>query len=152
MRLISSRQRRRRFTARVSDIEFTIPSSILVPITKVPCEPKETAISHDRWLVVVTIVVWCLLRILDVLRCAWNRLVSFLVHRGDAGTQHASTMLSYCNRLCFGARYQSSLWAQRNSHFTWLVSSCGNSRCFMLVMNMCYLPVTFLGLFVTLDR
>jgi hypothetical protein len=34
-----------------------------VPVTKVPCGPRETAISRDRWLVMVTIVVLCLLRI-----------------------------------------------------------------------------------------
>jgi hypothetical protein len=35
----------------------------LVPVTKVPCGPRETAISHDRWLVVVTVVVQYPLRI-----------------------------------------------------------------------------------------
>jgi hypothetical protein len=34
---------------------------VLVPVTKVLCEATETAISHDRWLVVVTIIVLCLL-------------------------------------------------------------------------------------------
>jgi hypothetical protein len=34
-----------------------------VPVTKVLCGAKEIAISHDRWLVVVTVVVLCPLRI-----------------------------------------------------------------------------------------
>jgi hypothetical protein len=37
--------------------------SVLVPVTKVPYGPRETAISRDRWLVVVTFVVRCPLRI-----------------------------------------------------------------------------------------
>jgi hypothetical protein len=48
MSLISSRQRRQRFTAWVSDIEFTVTGSVLVPITNVPYGPKETAISRDQ--------------------------------------------------------------------------------------------------------
>jgi hypothetical protein len=35
----------------------------MVPVTKVLCEARETAISRDRWLVVVTVVVLCPLRI-----------------------------------------------------------------------------------------
>jgi hypothetical protein len=35
----------------------TVTGSVLVPITEVSCGPKETAISRDRWLVVVTVVV-----------------------------------------------------------------------------------------------
>jgi hypothetical protein len=31
---------------------------VSVPITKVLCGARETAISHDRWLVVVTVVVY----------------------------------------------------------------------------------------------
>jgi hypothetical protein len=34
-----------------------------VPVTKVLCGARETAISRDRWLVVVTVVVLCPLRI-----------------------------------------------------------------------------------------
>jgi hypothetical protein len=34
-----------------------------VPVTKVPRGPRETVISRDRWLVVVTVVVYCPLRI-----------------------------------------------------------------------------------------
>jgi hypothetical protein len=83
-------------------------------------------------------VVWCPLRILDVLRRAWNRHISFRLDRGDVGTQPVSLMLSYYNGLYFGAHYQSSLWAQRNDHFKWSVASCGNSRCLMIVTNMCY--------------
>jgi hypothetical protein len=124
-----------------------------MPVIKVPCGPRETTISHDRWLVVVTVVVWCLLRILYLLRRAWNRRILVRQDSGDAGAQLASPILSYCNGLCFGACYQSSLWAQRNSHFTWPVASCGNGRCLMFVTNMSYqLSVTFLGLFIILDR
>jgi hypothetical protein len=36
---------------------------VLVPVTKVLCGAKETTISCDRWLVVVTVVVLCPLRI-----------------------------------------------------------------------------------------
>jgi hypothetical protein len=128
--------RRGRFTARVSDVDFTVTGSVFVPITKVACGPRETAIF--TWLVVVTVIVWCPLWILVVLRCAWNRRVSFHWDIGDVGTQHASLMWSYCNGLGFSARYQSSLWAQRNSHITWPVASCGNGRCLMPVTNMCY--------------
>jgi hypothetical protein len=126
MRLISSRQRRRRFTERVSDVNFTVTGSVFMPVTKVPCGPRETAISRDRWLVVVTVVVWCPLRILYVLRRvrAWNRRVSVRQDSGDVCAHQASQILSYCNGLCFGARYESSLWAQRNNHFTWSVASC----------------------------
>jgi hypothetical protein len=109
-----------------------------MPITKVSCGPRETAISRDRWLVVVTVVVWCPLRILYVLRCVWNRRVSVRQDSADTGAHQASLILSYCNGLCFGARYESSLWAQRNSHFTWPVARCGNGRCLMPVMNMSY--------------
>jgi hypothetical protein len=87
----------------------TITGFALVPITKVPCAPRETTISCDRWLVVVTVFVWCPLRICVI-----------------------------SNRLCFGARYESSLWPQRNSNFTWPVASCRNGRCLMPVMNMSY--------------
>jgi hypothetical protein len=38
----SSRHRRRRFTTRVYDIDFTVTGSVLVPITKVPCGCKES--------------------------------------------------------------------------------------------------------------
>jgi hypothetical protein len=156
MRLISSRQRRHRFTERIFDVNFTVTGSVFMPITKVPCGPRETAISHDRWLVVVTVIVWCPLWILYVLRRAWNRCVSVRQDRGDAGAQQASPILSYCNGSCFCARYQSSLWAQRNNHFTWPVASCDNGRCLMslricLISNV-HLPVTFLGLLVTLDQ
>jgi hypothetical protein len=34
-----------------------------VPVTKVLCGARETTISHDQWLVVVTVFVLCLLRI-----------------------------------------------------------------------------------------
>jgi hypothetical protein len=104
-----------------------------MPITKVPYGPRETTISHDRWLVVVTVVVWCPLRILYVLRHTWNRHVSVRQDSGDARAHQASLILSYCNELSFGSHYESSLWAQRNSHFTWLVSSYGNGRCLMPV-------------------
>jgi hypothetical protein len=40
----STRQRRRRFTAYVSDVDFTVMGYVLVPVTKVPCRPKETVI------------------------------------------------------------------------------------------------------------
>jgi hypothetical protein len=40
----SLRYWRRRFTTRVSDIDFTVTSFVLVPITKVPCGPRETVI------------------------------------------------------------------------------------------------------------
>jgi hypothetical protein len=103
LRLISSRQRRRRFTERVSDVNFTVTGSVFMPITNVPCAPRKTVISRDRWLVVVTVVVWSPLRILYVLRRAWNRRVSVRQDSGDAGAQQASPILSYCNRLCFGA-------------------------------------------------
>jgi hypothetical protein len=112
--------------------------SFIIPVTKVPCGPRETTISRDQWLVVVTVVVWCPLRILVVLRRAWNRHVSFRQDSGDVGAHLASLILSLCNRLFFGARYESSLWAQKNDHFTWLVASFGNCRCLMPVMNMSY--------------
>jgi hypothetical protein len=102
-----------------------------MPVTKVPCGPRETTISRDRWLVVVTVVVWCPLRIPVVLRRAWDRRVSFRQDSGDAGAHRASLILSLCNGLCFGARYESFPWAQKNSHFTWLVASFGNGRCLM---------------------
>jgi hypothetical protein len=41
-----------------------------------------------------------------------------VIDSGDAGAYQASLILSYCNGLCFGARYESSLRAQRNNHFT----------------------------------
>jgi hypothetical protein len=44
----SSRQRRNMFTTRVSDIEFTVTGSVLVPVTKVPCGPRETLNSRER--------------------------------------------------------------------------------------------------------
>jgi hypothetical protein len=34
-----------------------------VPVTKVLCGPREIAISRDRWLVVVTAIISCPLRI-----------------------------------------------------------------------------------------
>jgi hypothetical protein len=86
----SSRQRRLTFTARISDVDFIVTGSVFMPVTKVPYGPKETAISHDRWLVVVTVFVWCPLRILDVLTRTWNRRISFRLDRGDAGTQQVS--------------------------------------------------------------
>jgi hypothetical protein len=109
-----------------------------MPVTKVLCGAREIVISRDRSLVVVTVVVWCPLRILYVLRHAWNRCVSVRQDSGDAGAHQASLILSHCNGLCFGARYESSLWAQRNSHFTWPVTSCGNGHSLMLVANMSY--------------
>jgi hypothetical protein len=57
MRLVSSRYRRRRFTACVSDVHFTVTDSVFMAVTKVPCGPRETAISRDRRLVVVTVVI-----------------------------------------------------------------------------------------------
>jgi hypothetical protein len=109
-----------------------------MPVTKVPCGPRETTISRDRWLVVVTVIVWCQLRILVVLRHAWNRRVLFHQDSGDAGPHQVSLILSFCNGLCFSACYEICLWAQKNSHFTWPVASCGNGRCFMPVTNMSY--------------
>jgi hypothetical protein len=73
-----------------------------------------------------------------VLRRAWNWRVSFLQDSGDAGAHQASLILIFCNGLCFGACYKSSLWAQKNSHFTWPVASCGNGRYLMPVANMSY--------------
>jgi hypothetical protein len=107
-------------------------------VTKVPCGPRETTISRERWLVVVTVVVWCPLWILYVLRRAWNRRVSVRQDSGDAGSHQASLILNFCNGLCFGARYESSLWAQKNRHFTWPVASCANGRCLMPITNMSY--------------
>jgi hypothetical protein len=37
--------------------------NVLMLVTKVLCGPRETVISHDRWLVVVTVINWCPLRI-----------------------------------------------------------------------------------------
>jgi hypothetical protein len=34
--------------ARVSDVDFTVTGSVFMLVTKVPCGPKETTISHDR--------------------------------------------------------------------------------------------------------
>jgi hypothetical protein len=107
-------------------------------VTKVPYGPRETVISRDRWLVVIIVVFWCTLRILYVLRCVWNRCASVHQDSGDAGAQQASPILTYCNGLCFGARYESFLWAQRNSHFTWPVAGCSNGHCWMPVMHMSY--------------
>jgi hypothetical protein len=73
--------------------------SCLLP--KFPCGPRETAISRDRLLVVVTVVVWCPLRILDVMRRAWNRRVSFRHDRGDTGTLKAPPILSYVTGCVF---------------------------------------------------
>jgi hypothetical protein len=70
---------------------------VLVPVTKVPYGPRETANSRDWWLIVVTVIVWCLLRILHVLRRTWNRRVSLNRDRGDACLQHDSPMLTWCN-------------------------------------------------------
>jgi hypothetical protein len=136
MCIISSRQRRRRFTECVSDVNFTVTGSVFMPITKVPYGPRETVISRDRWLVVVTIVVWCPLWILYVMRQAWNRRVSVCQDSGDTGAQQASLILRYCNGLCFVARYQSSLWALRNNHFTWPVASCGNGAHYEYVLSV----------------
>jgi hypothetical protein len=44
---VETEESRRRSTARVSNVEFTVTGSVLVPITKVPCGPRETAISRD---------------------------------------------------------------------------------------------------------
>jgi hypothetical protein len=87
MSLISSGQRRHRFTECVSDVNFIVTGFVFMPVTKVPYGPREIAISHDRWLVVVTVVVWCPLRILYVLRRAWNIRVSVHQDSGDAGAQ-----------------------------------------------------------------
>jgi hypothetical protein len=38
------RHRRHRFTTRVSDIDFIVTGFVLVPVTKVPCGPRETII------------------------------------------------------------------------------------------------------------
>jgi hypothetical protein len=38
------RHRRRRFTTRVSDMDFTVTDFVLVPVTKVPCGPREIVI------------------------------------------------------------------------------------------------------------
>jgi hypothetical protein len=43
----------------------------------------------------------------------------------------------HSNKLCFHACYQNALWAQRNSHFTWQVSSCGNGHC-LIPVTMCW--------------
>jgi hypothetical protein len=80
---------------------------------------QRKAISRDRWLVVVTIIVWCPLRILYVLIHARNRCVSVHQDSVDPGAQQASPILSYYNRLCFGAHYESSPWDLRNNHSTW---------------------------------
>jgi hypothetical protein len=97
--------------------------SFIIPVTKVPCGPRETTISRDQWLVVVTVVVWCPLRILVVLRRAWNRRVSFRQDSGDAGAHQASLILSFCNGFCFGARYESSCGPRKTaiSCDRWLV-------------------------------
>jgi hypothetical protein len=47
MRLISSRQRRRRFRTRVFDVEFIVTDSVFMAITKVPYGTRETAITRD---------------------------------------------------------------------------------------------------------
>jgi hypothetical protein len=118
--------------------QFNSNGLCFMPITKVSCGPRKIAISRDRWLVVVTVVVWCPLRILVVLRRAWNRRVSFRQDSGDAGAHQASLILSFCHGLCFGAHYESSLWAQKNNHFMWPVASFGNGRCLMPVTIMSY--------------
>jgi hypothetical protein len=64
-----------------------------------------------------------------------NRCVSFRRDSGDAGSWNASLKLISQLQALFHARYQSSMWAQRNSHFTWLVTSCGNGRCLMPFTN-----------------
>jgi hypothetical protein len=51
-----------------------------------------------------------------------NRYISIRRGRGDEGSRNASLMLI----------------SQRNNHFTWPVTSCGNGRCLMPVTNpMC---------------
>jgi hypothetical protein len=40
----SLRHQRCRFTTRVFDIDLTVTSFVLVPVTKVPCGPRETVI------------------------------------------------------------------------------------------------------------
>jgi hypothetical protein len=40
----SLRHQRRRFTTCISDIDYTITGFVLVPVTKVPCGPRETVI------------------------------------------------------------------------------------------------------------
>jgi hypothetical protein len=40
----SLKHRRHRFTTHVSDIGFTVTGLVLVPFTKVPCEPREIVI------------------------------------------------------------------------------------------------------------
>jgi hypothetical protein len=73
----SSRNRRRRFTTLISNIDLTLSSFFWCPLPKLPVGLEKQSFSRERWLVVVTVVVWCPLRILLVLRRAWNRRVSF---------------------------------------------------------------------------
>jgi hypothetical protein len=42
---------------------LVVTGSVLVSVTKFPYGPKETTISHDWWLVIVTVVVLCPLQI-----------------------------------------------------------------------------------------
>jgi hypothetical protein len=35
------------FTERVSDVNFIVMGSVFMPVTKIPCGPRETAISRD---------------------------------------------------------------------------------------------------------
>jgi hypothetical protein len=44
-------------------ITKTIRGQDALSVTKVLCGPRETVISRDRWLVVVTVVVLCLLTV-----------------------------------------------------------------------------------------
>jgi hypothetical protein len=152
MRLISSRQRRRRFRTRVFDVEFIVTNSVFMAITKVPYGPRETAITRDWWLVVVTIVIWCPLWILDVLRRAWNRRFSFRLDRWDADTQQASPMLSYSNKLCLVPVTKVPCGPRETviSRDQWLVVVTVVVWCPLRVISNRHLPVTFLDSFVIL--
>jgi uncharacterized membrane protein len=156
MHLISSRQRRRRFTTHVSDVEFTLTGSVLVPVTKVSWGPRETAISRDRWLVMVTIVVWCALWVLVVLRRAWNKHVSF----GETEETQVynttlrcwfdvmSCVLVPVTKVSYGPRETTI------SRDQWLVAVTVVVWCplWICVISNGHQPVTVLRSFVTLDR
>jgi hypothetical protein len=53
----SLRHRRRMFTTRVSDIDFTERALVWCPLPKFPVGPEKQSFSRDQWLVVVTVVV-----------------------------------------------------------------------------------------------
>jgi hypothetical protein len=123
-RLLSLRQRRRACRRHVSfrwdggDADSQHASSTFAPVTKVPCGLRETTISCDQWLVVVTVVVSCPLRIWVIRRylslficdtwsvtvalpitkdqlCTLPKWVFHVVRRGDFVSKYMKTLRKF---------------------------------------------------------